>query len=153
MIATLVLVLRFALAVALYTFLGWSLFTLWREIKQQGEVLASQRKPVLQISASLENGKEIKHHFFQASVTIGRDPNCDFPIVDESISAHHARISYHHSQWWLEDLNSTNGTFIGKSKVTVPTVLISTDQFKCGNSLFTIEMEMIDESLLSAIHE
>ena len=153
MIATLVLVLRFALAIALYAFLGWSLFTSWREIKQQGEILSLQRKPGLQISVFPENGKEIKHHFFQSTITIGRDPNCDFPIVDESISAHHARISYHHSQWWLEDLNSTNGTFIGKSKVTVPTVLISTDQFKCGNSLFAVEMEMLDESLLSAIQE
>ena len=93
----------------------------------------------------LENGKEIKQHFLQSEITIGRNPNCDFPIVDEAVSAHHARISYHHSQWWLEDLSSTNGTFIGKNQLTVPTVLITSDQFKCGNTIFTVKVEMVDE--------
>jgi hypothetical protein len=153
MIATLVLILRFALAIALYAFLGWALFTLWREIKQQGEFLSTSKKPGIYIRATLENGRELKQRFLQSEVLIGRDPNCDFPLTDESISAHHARISYHHAQWWLEDLNSTNGTFIGKSQVTVPTVLITSDQFKCGNSLFTVEMEVTHENLAPILNQ
>lgn len=145
MIAILALILRFALAIVLYAFLGWVLSILWQEIKQQGELLASQKRPSIQVKASLESGKEIRHRYAQMEVTIGRDPNCDFPILDEAISAHHARISYHHSQWWLEDLNSTNGTFIGKSKVSVPTVLIASDEFKCGNTIFTVEMDAANE--------
>jgi pSer/pThr/pTyr-binding forkhead associated (FHA) protein len=147
MIAILALILRFALAIVLYAFLGWILSILWQEVKQQGEILALQKRPTIQVYASLESGKEIQHRYSQAELTIGRDPNCDFPILDEAISAHHARISYHHSQWWLEDLNSTNGTFIGKSKVSVPTVLITSDQFKCGNTLFTVEMDAVNEKL------
>jgi len=147
MIEILVLVLRLALAVVLYVFLGWTLSILWQEVKQQGELLASQKRPAIQVSASLETGKEIRERYSKVEVTIGRDPNCDFPILDEAISAHHARISYHHSQWWLEDLNSTNGTFIGKSKVSVPTVLIASDQFRCGNTLFTVEMDAVNEKL------
>ena len=147
MTAILVLILRFALAIALYTFLGWTISILWRELKQQGEFLALQKKPVIRIFASLESGKEVQHRYSQAEVTIGRDPNSDFPILDEAISAHHARVSYHHSQWWLEDLNSTNGTFIGKSKVSVPTVLIASDQFKCGNTIFTVQIDAVNEKL------
>jgi pSer/pThr/pTyr-binding forkhead associated (FHA) protein len=147
MIEILVLVLRLALAVVLYVFLGWTLSILWQEVKQQGELLASQKRPAIQVSASLETGKEIRERYSKVEVTIGRDPNCDFPILDEAVSAHHARISYHHSQWWLEDLNSTNGTFIGKSKVSVPTVLIASDQFRCGNTLFTVEMDAVNEKL------
>jgi pSer/pThr/pTyr-binding forkhead associated (FHA) protein len=147
MIAILVLILRFALAIVLYAFLGWISSILWQEVKQQGELLASQKRPTIQVYASLDSGKEIKHRYSQVEITIGRDPSCDFPILDEAISAHHARISYHHAQWWLEDLSSTNGTFIGKSKVSVPTVLISSDQFKCGNTLFTVEMEAVNEKL------
>lgn len=145
MTATLVLILRFALAIALYAFLGWTLRILWQELKQQGEFLSSQKKPGIHLQAMLENGKEIKQHFLQSEITIGRNPNCDFPIVDEAVSAHHARISYHHSQWWLEDLSSTNGTFIGKNQLSVPTVLITSDQFKCGNTIFTVKVEMVDE--------
>ena len=147
MTAILVLILSFALAIALYTFLGWILSILWQEVKQQGDLLASQKRPTIQVYANLESGKEIKHRYSQVEITIGRDPNCDFPVLDEAISAHHARISYHHSQWWLEDLSSTNGTFIGKSKVSVPTVLITSDQFKCGNTLFTVEMDAVNEKL------
>jgi len=145
MTAVLVLILRLALAIALYVFLGRILLTLWQDIKQQGEFLASQKKPGIQIHAIMENGKDVQYRFIQAEVTIGRDPNCDLPIIDEAVSAHHARISYHHSQWWLEDLNSTNGTFIGKDQVTVPTVLITSDQFKCGGTTFTILVDMVDE--------
>jgi len=147
MTAILVLILRFALAIALYTFLGWVLSILWQEVKQQGELLASQKKPVIKVLAKLESGKEVQQRYSQTEVTIGRDPNCDFPILDEAISAHHARVSFHHSQWWLEDLNSTNGTFIGKSKVSVPVVLIASDEFKCGNTLFTVDMDALSEKL------
>ncbi len=147
MIAIAALILRFALAIALYAFLGWTMLTLWQELKQHSDFLASQKKPGINILAALENGREVRHLFFQSEVTIGRDPNCDFPIVDEAVSVHHARVSYHHAQWWLEDLASTNGTFIGKSRVSVPTVLIPGDQFKCGNTAFTVQMELIDEKL------
>jgi len=145
MTAILVLVLRVALAIALYAFLGWLLYILWQEIKQQGQFLSAQKKPGIQIHARLENGKEIIHQYLQSEVTIGRDPNSDFPVIDEAISAHHARVSYHHTQWWLEDLSSTNGTFIGKGQVAVPTVLITSDQFKCGNTIFTVRVDMVDE--------
>lgn len=144
MTAILVLILRSALAIALYAFLGRILLTLWQDLKLQGDFLSSQKKPGIHIHAVMENGKDIQYRFIQAEVTIGRDPNCDFPVMDDAISAHHARISYHHSQWWLEDLNSTNGTFIGKSQVTVPTVLITSDQFRCGGTVFTVLVDMVE---------
>lgn len=44
MTATLVLLLRLTLAVALYAFLGWALWNLLHEFKQQGDKLAAQKK-------------------------------------------------------------------------------------------------------------
>jgi pSer/pThr/pTyr-binding forkhead associated (FHA) protein len=153
MTAVLVLVLRFALAIALYAFLGWSLFNFWQDLKQQGEILAAQKKPGIHIVARLENGKELRNRFFQTEVTIGRDPNCDLPILDEAISARHARVSFHHTHWWLEDLNSTNGTLIGNSRVSLPTVLIPGDQFKCGGTEFIVNMELSDDKLAAVINQ
>ncbi len=153
MTAVLVLVLRFGLAIALYAFLGWSLFNLWQDLKQQGEIIASQKSPGINIVALLENGKEVRNRFFQTEVTIGRDPNCDLPILDEAISARHARVSFHHSHWWLEDLNSTNGTSIGKSRVSIPTVLIPGDRFKCGGTEFIVQMELNDDRLAEALKQ
>ncbi|MDD5223332.1 MAG: FHA domain-containing protein [bacterium] len=52
------------------------------------------------------------------SYSIGRDPHCDIPLEDNFISRRHARIQKSETGWVLEDLGSTNGTFIGKKRVT-----------------------------------
>ena len=141
MIATTVLILRLALAVALYVFLAWALWTLLRELKQQGDKLSLQKMPGITLSAQVEEGEESLRHFSQPQVMIGRDPNCDLAMPDEAMSAHHARLTYHHGQWWLEDLNSTNGTFLNREKLTTTAVVIPGDTFKCGNTLFDIQPE------------
>jgi pSer/pThr/pTyr-binding forkhead associated (FHA) protein len=144
MIATVVLVLRFALAIALYAFLGWALFTLLQELRQQGNKLSTQKKPGITIFANIERKRESQRYFTQAEIIIGRDTHCDLSVMDEALSAHHARITHHHGQWWLEDLNSRNGTFLNREKLNTPAVIITGDQFKCGNTLFDIRVDMDD---------
>ena len=138
MIATIVLILRLALAVALYAFLAWALWTLLQELRQQGERLAGQKLPEITLSIKNEQNPETTRHFSQPEIMIGRDPNCDLSLMDEALSAHHARLTHHHGQWWLEDLNSTNGTFLNREKLTTAAVIITGDQIKCGNTLFDI---------------
>ena len=144
MIATVVLVLRLLLSIALYAFLGWALWNLLREFKQQGDRLATQKKPGIALSIQTEQGKENQRQFLQPQIMIGRDTKCDLSMMDEALSAHHARLTYHHGQWWLEDLNSTNGTFLNREKLTTPAVIITGDHFKCGNTIFSIEVEDSD---------
>jgi pSer/pThr/pTyr-binding forkhead associated (FHA) protein len=141
MIATVVFLLRLILAIALYAFLGWALWTLLRELRQQGDRLALQKIPTLIIHFKAAEGKESVKHFSQTEIMIGRDTNCDLSMMDEALSAHHARLTHHHGQWWLEDLNSTNGTFLNREILTTPAVVITGDQFKCGNTLFDIRVE------------
>lgn len=145
MIATLVLLLRLLLAVALYAFLGWALWNLLREFKQQGDKLAKQKKPIISISSKIDKEKESVRPFAQPQIMIGRDTNCDLSVMDEALSAHHARLTHHHGQWWLEDLNSTNGTFLNGEKLTTPAVVITGDLFKCGNTVFGIQVEDSEE--------
>lgn len=144
MIATLVLLLRLILAVALYAFLGWALWNLLREFKQQGDKLAAQKKPAISLIVQMDQGNESVRQFFQPQIMIGRDTNCDLSMMDEALSAHHARLTHHHGQWWLEDLNSTNGTFLNREKLTTPAVVITGDHFKCGNTVFGIQVEDSD---------
>jgi pSer/pThr/pTyr-binding forkhead associated (FHA) protein len=135
-----VLVLRLLLAVSLYAFLGWAFLSLWRDISQQGALLASRKIPPISLSISRDGPAPQVRHFVQPDVTIGRDPACECPVDDEAISARHARLSYHHNQWWLEDLNSTNGTLLNLEKLALPTVIISEDEFKCGETRFVISL-------------
>ena len=49
------------------------------------------------------------------SVSIGRDAPCELVITDDpDLSRRHARLIWNGSSWMLEDLNSSNGTFIGE---------------------------------------
>ena len=53
-----------------------------------------------------------------APITIGRSPDCTVVIDDDYASNHHARISPHESGWIIEDLGSTNGTYVQRTRVT-----------------------------------
>lgn len=145
MTAIVVLALRIALAAVLYFFLWRVLQTLWQELKLQATLLSSQKKPGIHLDAAMETGKQFNYHFWQSEVVIGRGAHCDISLLDEALSAAHARVSFHHGQWWLEDLGSTNGTFLNKDQIAVPTVIISGDRFKCGNTTFAIRIDLLDD--------
>jgi pSer/pThr/pTyr-binding forkhead associated (FHA) protein len=143
-----VLVLRLVLVFSLYAFLGWAFINLFREINQQGLLLASRKVPSLGLTIKNNNQAHLTKHFGDPEVTIGRDPNCECPVDDTAISALHARLHFHHNQWWLEDLQSTNGTLLNQLTLSVPTVVMSGDEFKCGGTTFLIALT--GETILSS---
>jgi pSer/pThr/pTyr-binding forkhead associated (FHA) protein len=53
-----------------------------------------------------------------APVTFGRGPECSVPLSDEYVSTAHARLIHHNGQWYVEDLGSTNGTYLGSERLT-----------------------------------
>jgi pSer/pThr/pTyr-binding forkhead associated (FHA) protein len=55
-----------------------------------------------------------------APITIGRSADCTVVIDDDYASNHHARISPHEGDWVIEDLGSTNGTYVQRTRVTAP---------------------------------
>jgi pSer/pThr/pTyr-binding forkhead associated (FHA) protein len=135
-----VLILRLLLTISLYLFLAWAFVNLWRDIKVQGELLASRKVPPITLTISRGAFAPQVRHFINPEITIGRDPSCECPVEDEAISARHARLSFHHNQWWLEDLHSTNGTFLNDENVDMSTVVTSEDKIKCGEALFVISV-------------
>ncbi len=146
MIATVVLALRLALAITLYAFLGWAFYTLLQELRLQGNKLSAQKKLGITFYIKIEDGKESSLHFSQPEITLGRDTHCDLSVSDEALSARHARVLFHHGQWWLEDLNSTNGTFLNHERLRTAAVVITGDEFKCGNTTFSIRIDAADKN-------
>jgi pSer/pThr/pTyr-binding forkhead associated (FHA) protein len=127
----LLLILRLALALALYTFLGWALLLLWRDLKRQGELLAIRQAPPITLQCQAGSSLQT-YHYAIPQIAIGRDPINDCCLDDVTVSANHARLSHHHGQWWIEDLGSTNGTFLNQESVTMPLVVAHGDQLRCG---------------------
>ncbi|MEK0373003.1 FHA domain-containing protein FhaB/FipA [Corynebacterium mastitidis] len=53
-------------------------------------------------------------------VVLGRSPDCDFVLGDDFASARHARLFRRGSDWFVEDLDSRNGTFVAGTRIDQP---------------------------------
>jgi pSer/pThr/pTyr-binding forkhead associated (FHA) protein len=71
----------------------------------------------------------------QGNFEIGRSSRSDLPIDQESISRHHARISFDGQRHVIEDLGSTNGTYIGSQRITTPMVVSIGVQVRVGKTI------------------
>jgi hypothetical protein len=56
----------------------------------------------------------------EAPITIGRAEDSTLVITDDYASARHARLVPRNGQWFIEDLGSTNGTYLDRTKVSAP---------------------------------
>lgn len=145
--ATILLALRLIMAVALYGFLGWGILILWRDLKNQAQMLAKQKAPAIRVSLLDDNKKPEEVRFTSPEVVIGRHPSCEWVIDNDTVSSRHARMAYHHDQWWLEDLDSRNGTFLNGTALDAPVVLASQDQVRCGQVNFAIALDELAEEI------
>jgi pSer/pThr/pTyr-binding forkhead associated (FHA) protein len=55
-----------------------------------------------------------------AEITMGRANDVTLPLGDDYSSGRHARLFSQNGQWFVEDLGSTNGTYLGRAKVSRP---------------------------------
>ncbi|HSE09256.1 MAG TPA: DUF1707 and FHA domain-containing protein [Nocardioidaceae bacterium] len=65
-------------------------------------------------------------------LVIGRRPNCDVVLRDQRVSRVHAVLMMLDDQWFLEDLRSTNGTFVNGNRLRVATMLREGDRVSFG---------------------
>jgi pSer/pThr/pTyr-binding forkhead associated (FHA) protein len=73
-----------------------------------------------------------------APILIGRGTDAAIRLDDDYVSTRHARIASSGDQWFVEDLGSTNGTYIGSSRVTQPTTVQLGSQIRIGKT--TLEL-------------
>jgi len=63
-------------------------------------------------------------------VVLGRHPECDVHIDDGSVSRHHAQVTYDAGQYYLNDLNSRNGTLLNNQPIHQPTKLYDQSEIR-----------------------
>jgi pSer/pThr/pTyr-binding forkhead associated (FHA) protein len=73
-----------------------------------------------------------------APLLIGRGSDAAIRLDDDYVSTRHARIASSGDQWFVEDLGSTNGTYIGSARLTQPTTVSLGTQIRIGKT--TLEL-------------
>jgi pSer/pThr/pTyr-binding forkhead associated (FHA) protein len=71
-------------------------------------------------------------------ITIGRDATCTIALTDDYASSQHARLYQHDGRWVLEDLGSTNGTWIDRARITAPTVVPAGVPIRIGRTVLEL---------------
>ena len=73
------------------------------------------------------------------ALEIGRGSSCSVVIPNKFVSTNHARIFPQQDQWVLDDLGSTNGTFLNGAPVSSPQSLKAGDHIQIGDTYFEVK--------------
>jgi pSer/pThr/pTyr-binding forkhead associated (FHA) protein len=73
-----------------------------------------------------------------AQILVGRNPEATLVLDDDYASGRHARIYPDNNRWYVEDLGSTNGTFLGRERLSGPTVLAAGSTLRIGQTVIEL---------------
>jgi FHA domain len=71
-------------------------------------------------------------------VTVGRAAGCQVTLDDTYVSQLHARVFARDGQYFVEDLGSTNGTYLNRRKVSGPMVMNRGDRLQVGSTVMEL---------------
>ena len=75
----------------------------------------------------------------RAPILIGRGSDAAIRLDDDYVSTRHARIGASGDEWFVEDLGSTNGTYIGSVRITQPTTITLGTQVRIGKTILELK--------------
>ena len=136
------LLIRAAIAVALYAFMAALFRILWREMRLTSSLAEAGQKPlgILTVMDAGDSDAETGISYPLTSyTTLGRAPTNTIVVTDSFASNDHAYISQRSGQWWLEDRNSRNGTLLNDIPVSDAVVLTSGDIISIGRVRLRVE--------------
>jgi pSer/pThr/pTyr-binding forkhead associated (FHA) protein len=145
----------FVLTVLKVSLLALLYFFIWRAVRAIAVDLYGRRerrprggartRPIRRVKAMPtrivvldETGGKLGTHRLAQTLQIGRDSSCDITLSDTYVSQQHARITNRNGSWVIEDLGSTNGTYLNQRKVTVPTELAPGDSIRIGKTVLEV---------------
>ena len=87
----------------------------------------------LQITEGPNSGQSIP--VADQPILLGRGTDAAIRLDDDYVSTRHARFATNGEQWFVEDLGSTNGTYIGSHRVTAPTPITVGTAVRLGKTV------------------
>lgn len=95
------------------------------------------RRPQSIVVLNGHGGKPASYRL-EGPLQVGRSDACGLVVPDTYVSEFHARIFDRDGSWYVEDLGSTNGTFLNQRKVTSPSELHPGDRVRVGKTTLEV---------------
>lgn len=136
--------LRILAAVLLYSFLGLAVYVIWQDLRRTGsrhQVRVSHQLRVLASAnddPSLTTGDVL---LLQPVTWLGRNADNTIVLGDAAASGRHACLQQENGVWWLQDLDSTNGTLLNDLPLSKPATLAEGDVIGIGSLRLKFELE------------
>lgn len=94
---------------------------------------------------SLKHTKEsLEFELVELSSLIGRSANCDIQVDRETLSREHARLTLKNGQVFVQDLHSTNGSFVNEKQIHDITEVKAGDVLRFGQEPFSLQQRDVD---------
>jgi pSer/pThr/pTyr-binding forkhead associated (FHA) protein len=155
-------ILKLCLLALLYLFFFRVLRAVWAEVRgpQLASAASRQAAPAAAAATAAPSGRQVRKAERKASpvqlvivepaaqrgrtfplaeeLTVGRAAGCQVTLDDTFASQIHARVFARDGQLFVEDLGSTNGTYLNRTKVSGPQVMRRGDRLQVGST--TLEL-------------
>jgi len=154
---SLLTILKFCFLALLYLFFLRVLRAVWAEVSERSApvAVAAPAQARQGWSGSTKGGgnaksgsrlkviepAETKGEIYELAdeLTVGRAGGCQITLDDTYVSQLHARVFRRENQLYVEDLGSTNGTYLNRSKVTAPIVIRRGDRLQIGKTVMELQ--------------
>jgi hypothetical protein len=133
--------LRILTTAILYAFLGVAFYIIWQELKQAEQERVQPANSSYQLRVVAVNGTgalaigEILP--LRSYMVLGSDGQTTISLPNAAVSAQHARLSYTHGVWWLENLSGA--TTLNETPLAQPVPLREGDVIGVGGVRFKLE--------------
>src|SRR5258706_5681133 len=87
-----------------------------------------------------KGGAERRETFETSELTVGRVQGNELMLPKGNVSKRHARLLYRDGRFIVTDLNSTNGTYVNRRRITQATIVREGDRIYIGDFVLRIEL-------------
>ena len=152
---TLLTILKFCFLALLYLFFVRVLRAVWAEMKNPPPAAAAATAapapaPARNWAGAARGGggrlrviepADTKGQTYELGdeLTVGRAGGCQITLDDTFVSQLHARVFRRDGQLWVEDLGSTNGTFLNRKKISAPVSMRKGDRLQIGKTVMELQ--------------
>jgi pSer/pThr/pTyr-binding forkhead associated (FHA) protein len=140
--------LKYGLLVLVYLFIWRAVRTVTRDLRvtspgggggrSTGTQAAAPPRPAGTIIVHGPDGARPRTFKLGPSMAVGRAAECEIRLDDTYASQQHARIFGKSDRWYVEDLGSTNGTFVNDQKLGAPAQVEPGDKIRVGTTVLEL---------------